>query len=34
MIEFEDVKMGKLLPAFNDGNYQDITFCVTEQSYL
>ena len=31
MIEFEDVKMGKLLPAFNDGNYQDITFCVTEQ---
>ena len=31
MIPYEEVKMGKLLPSFNNGEYQDITFCVTEQ---
>ncbi len=28
------VKMGTLLPSFNDGDYQDITFCVTEECNL
>lgn len=30
-LQYKDVKMGRLLPTFNDGDFQDITFCVTEQ---
>ncbi len=30
-LQYKDVKMGRLLPTFNDGEFQDITFCVTEQ---
>jgi len=33
-MEYREVKMGKLLPSFNGGNYQDITLCVTEECNL
>lgn len=29
-----EIKMGKLVDSFNEGNYQSITFCVTEECNL